>query len=134
MNFRVVPEIEVSRKVVKHVYGRCLLCDRETEYGAWAGQLGIVWLRKQFDPKEHGRNQTAVRIGVARKDKSLGPLESLLCPNCQAGLPKLREEHSAEREAALRMRALRSERYDARMKAMLALESYSGRFPGRGVC
>ena len=51
-----------------------------------------------------------------------------------AGLTEMREEHSAERDAALRMRALRSARYDARMEAMLAIESYDWRFPGRGVC
>ena len=50
MDFRVEDEIVIVTKVVKHVHGPCLMCDRETEYGKRIPLLGMVWLRKQFEP------------------------------------------------------------------------------------
>ena len=117
MNFRVEHEIKVIRKVVKHVHGPCLMCDCETEYGERVPRLGMVWLRKQFDPDARRRNMKAIRIGVAPKARSLAPLEALLCDGCQAGLPKLRQDATAERETELGRRAQLSYRYHAEMEA-----------------
>jgi predicted HD phosphohydrolase len=78
MGFREVLEIRVIRKVVKHVYGPCLMCDRETEYCDRIPRLGKVWLAKQFEPDARRRNVRAVRIGVAPKARSLAPLEALI--------------------------------------------------------
>jgi hypothetical protein len=117
MDFRVEHEIKVIRKVVKHVHGPCLTCDRDTEYGERVPRLGMVWLRKQFDPAARQRNVKAVRIGVAPKARSLAALEALLCDGCQAGLPKLRQDASTARETELRRRADLSCRYHAEMEA-----------------
>jgi hypothetical protein len=117
MDFRVEHEIRVIRKVVKHVHGPCLMCDCEMEYGERVPRLGMAWLRKQFDPDARRRNVKAVRIGVAPKAKSLAALEALLCDGCRAGLPKLRQDTSAERETELRRRADLSYRYHSEMEA-----------------
>ena len=117
MDFRVEHEIKVIRKVVKHVHGPCLLCDREIEYTERVPRLGMVWLRKQFNPDARRRNIKAVRIGVAPKTKSLASLEALLCDRCHAGLPKLRQDATAERETELYRRAHLSYRYHAEMEA-----------------
>ena len=113
MDFRV--EDEIIQKVVKHVYGPCLMCDRETEYGKRIPPLGMVWLRKQFEPDTRQRYVRAVRIGVAPKSRSLALLEALLCADCSAGLLKVRWSATGEREAELRQRAERSYRYHAKM-------------------
>jgi len=116
MDFRVEHEIRVIRKVVKHVHGPCLMCDREIEYGNRIPRLGNVWLPKQFEPDARRRNVRAVRIGVAPKGRSLAVLEALICEVCQAGLPKVRQDASAERDAELRWRAQLSYRYHARQE------------------
>jgi len=85
MDFRVEDEIRVIQKVVKHVHGPCLMCNRETEYGNRIPRLGMVWLRKQFEPDARLRNMRAVRIGVAPKTRSLAVLEALICKACRAG-------------------------------------------------
>jgi hypothetical protein len=117
MDFRVEHEIRVIRKVVNHVHGPCLVCDCEAEYGDRIPRLGMVWLRKQFEPDARRRNVRAVRIGVAPKGKSLALLEALICEVCQAGLPKVRKDASAERDAELWRRAQLSYRYHAEMEA-----------------
>lgn len=124
MAFFVVPEIRVIRKVVKHVHGSCLMCDRETEYGERIPRLGMNWLRKQFEPDARRRNVRAIRIGLAPKAKSLAPLEALLCDVCQAGLPKLRQLASAERDAEQQRRAQLSDRYHAKMEAERGREAH----------
>jgi len=114
MDFRVVHEIRVIRKVVKHVHGPCLMCQREIEYGSRIPQLGMTWLRKQFEPDVYRRNVKAVRIGVAPKARSLPLLEELLCETCEASLPRVRLDASSERDAELRRRAQLSLRYHAK--------------------
>jgi hypothetical protein len=114
MDFRVEHEIRVIRKVVKHVHGPCLMCEREIEYGGRVPGLGMTWLRKQFEPELRRRNVRAVRIGVAPKARSLALLEELLCETCQASLPRVRLDASRERDAELRRRAQLSRRYHAK--------------------
>ena len=113
MDFRVEEEIKVIRKVIKHVYGPCLMCDRETKYGNRIPRLGIEWLRKEFEPTARKRNFKAVQIGVAPKARSLAMLEELVCDSCRAGLLKVRWAASDERGAVLQRRAKRSARYHA---------------------
>ena len=103
MHFRV--EDEIIQKVVKHVYGPGLLCDRETKDGKRIPRLGMVWLRKQFEPDTRQRYVRAVRIGVPNKGRSLALLEALLCAECSTGLLKVRWDASSERDAELRRRA-----------------------------
>lgn len=61
MDFRVEEEIRVIQQVVKHFFGPCLMCDRETEYGNIIPRLGVDWLWKQFEPDARERNLKAVR-------------------------------------------------------------------------
>jgi hypothetical protein len=89
MDFRVEHEIKVIRKVVKHVHGPCLFCNREIEY----------------------------EKGIPPKARSMALLESLLCGRCQATLPVIRQETAAEREKVLRRRAELSARYRAAVEA-----------------
>jgi hypothetical protein len=117
MDFRVEHEIKVIRKVVKHVHGPCLICDREIEYENRVTKLGMQWLQKQFEPDARSRNVKAVRLGVPPKARSMALLESLLCAVCQARLPVMRQETAAEREKELRRRAEMSARYDAAVEA-----------------
>ena len=64
MDFRVEHEIRVIRKVVKHVHGPCLMCEREIEYGGRVPRLGMIWLAQavrsgctpaQFESRSHRR-------------------------------------------------------------------------------
>jgi hypothetical protein len=116
MDFREEYEMRLTRKVLKHVHGPCMLCERKIEYGDRISRLGKVWAEKQFEPDVRRRNVRAVRIGVAPKARSLALLEELLCEICKAELPKLRLDASAERDTELRSRAESSRRYHARMK------------------
>ncbi len=113
MDFRVEHEIKVIRKVVKHVHGPCLICDREIEYENRVTKLGMQWLRKQFEPDARSRIVKAVRLGISPKARSMALLESLLCDTCQGRLPVIRQDTAAEREKELRKRAEMSARYHA---------------------
>ena len=117
MDFRVEEELRVIQRVVKHFFGPCLMCDRETEYGNRIPRLGMDWLRKQFEPDARVRNLKAVRIGVAPKTRSLAVLEALICKDCHTGLLKVRWAAAAERDAVLQRRAQRSNRYHAAIDA-----------------
>ena len=117
MDFHIDEEIVVIRKVIQHVHGPCLMCDRETEYDKRIPRLGMTWLRKQFEPAQRKPNATAVRIGVAPHTKSLGPLEALLCETCRAGLLAMRWAASDERTTALQRRAQASARQNMRTVA-----------------
>jgi hypothetical protein len=113
MGFHIEEETIMIPKKIKHAYGPCLICGSETEYGKRIGQLGLVWLEKQFEPKAWLRNKEAVLIGVAPKDRSLRLLEELICEVCRAGLSKVRWAAHAERDAKLRRRAQARDRYHA---------------------
>lgn len=117
MDFRVEEEIRVIQQVVKHFFGPCLMCDRETEYGNKIPRLGMNWLRKQFEPVARLRNVKAVRIGVAPKARSLAVLEALICKDCQAGLLKVRWAAASERDVALQRRVQLRNRSLAAMDA-----------------
>ena len=117
MDFRVEHEIQVIRKVIKHVHGPCLLCDREIEYEGRVTKLGMQWLRRQFEPDARSRNVKAVRLGIPPKARSMGLLESLLCSVCQAGLPVIRQGTAVERRKELQRRAELSARYHAAVEA-----------------
>jgi hypothetical protein len=49
MDFRVVHEIRVIRKVVKHVHGPCLLCQREIEYGSRIPHSAVPGLNSSWE-------------------------------------------------------------------------------------
>ena len=117
MDFRVEHEIKVIRKVIKHVHGPCLICDREIEYENRVTKLGMQWLRKQFEPDVRNRNVRAVRLGIPPKARSMALLESLLCGVCQAGLSEIRQGTAAERQKELQRRAELSARYHAAVEA-----------------
>jgi len=117
MDFRVEHEIKVIRKVVKHVHGPCLFCDREIEYENQVTKLGMQWLQKQFESDARSRNAKALRLGIPPKARSMALLESLLCDTCQGRLPVIRQETAAEREKELRKRAEMSARYHAAVEA-----------------
>lgn len=124
MDFRVEHEIKVIRKVVKHVHGPCLFCDREIEYENRVTKLGMQWLQKQFEPDPRTRNVKALRLGIPPKGRSMALLESLLCCMCQATLPGLRQETATERQKELRRRAEMSARYHAAVEAERERERY----------
>jgi hypothetical protein len=117
VDFRVEHEIKVIRKVVKHVRGPCLFCDREIEYENRVTKLGMQWLQKQFESDARSRNVKALRLGIPPKARSMALLESLLCDTCQGRLPVIRQETAAEREKELRKRAEMSARYHAAVEA-----------------
>jgi len=119
MDFLVEEEIEVIRRVIKHVDGPCLICDRETKYLKQIPWLGIEWLRRHFEPTARQRNVNAVRIGVAPYGRSMAVLEALLCDVCGAELIKVRWAASEERGAVLQRRAKRIARYQAAVAATL---------------
>lgn len=124
MDFRVEHEIKVIRKVVKHVHGLCMFCDREIEYENRVTKLGMQWLQKQFEPDARSRNVKALRLGIPPKGRSMALLESLLCAVCQARLPVMRQETAAEREKELRRRMEMSARYHAAVEAEREREGY----------
>jgi len=117
MDFRVDHEIRVIRKVVKHIYGPCLICGNQTKYQNRIQPLKIAWLRKQFEPDVRQRSSRAVRLGIAPKDRSLASLEALLCESFQIELPKIRQDAGNEREAELRRRAHLRDLYHRRTEA-----------------
>ena len=95
------------------------MCTRETEYGKRIPPLGMVWVRKQFEADTLRRDVRAVRIGVAPKGRSLALLEALLCAECLAELPEVRQNSSSERDAELQRRAAPSHHYRAKVGAEL---------------
>lgn len=117
MGFRVEHEIRVIRKVVKHFYGPCLICDSQTKYRNRSQGFKIAWLRRQFEPDARKRSIRAVRLGIAPKDRSLASLEALLCESCRVELPKIRRDAVHERDAELRRRAHLRDLYYRRTEA-----------------
>ena len=117
MDFRVEHEIKVIRKVVKHMHGPCLICDREIQYENRVAKLGMQWLQKEFEPDARSRNVKAARLGISPKTRSMALLESHLCDTCEGRLPVIRQETAAGREKELRKRAEMSARYHAAAEA-----------------
>lgn len=90
MDFRVEEEIRVIQQVVKHFFGPCLMCDRETGYGNIIPRLGVDWLRKQFEPDARERNLKAVRhppkTSVSHKN-SMALHAQPACQRCASNRP-----------------------------------------------
>ena len=121
-------EDEIIPTVVKHAYGPCIECDRDTEYGKRVLKLGIQfgqpWFEKEFQSEVRSRNLEALHKGVAPKGRSLKVLEDFLCETCRAALLEKQWANTPQRDKELLRRARASYRYRLR-STVSADETYS---------
>jgi hypothetical protein len=113
MQFRAMSEIVIVRKVVKHLWGPCLLCNQEAEYSRLVARRGEDFVRKHLAESCRPYRVKQLCTGLGGKKAGIEILEGLICEECRTKLPELRRGAAVEREDELRRRKEATRRYYA---------------------